>query len=213
MRKKTLAVKIEAEIEKELAEVKKILKSKEADDIKFRSVLAIFRGLSKELVDAKINSMFESRTGLLSAKFGEEALRQQLELSKRTKDVFSVALIDIDFLKYINDRYGHVTGTKVIVAVARILKEEVRGADILCRYGGDEFLAIFPGIEARTARTIVNRIKKRLKKETFLDGAKATVSIGLIDSSGGFEGTEKMLEAADKRLYRAKKRRTNVNLK
>lgn len=205
---------IEPNIENELAEINKILRSNEPDDLKFRSIRAIFNELSEEIVDAKINAMFESRTGLLSAAFGEEALAREIEQSKRTGEKFTVALIDIDFLKYINDNFGHVVGTKVIIEVAQSLKEMVRKYDILCRYGGDEFLAIFPNTTLTKAQKVIKRIKTDIESKKFERDTRVTVSIGMIECcDSGRATTKKLISAADKELYTAKKNRINVNLK
>lgn len=151
---------IEASIEKELDEIKKILMSNEPDDVKFRSIRAIFNELSEEIVNTKINAMFESRTGLLSLSFGEKALEREIELCKRRNEKFCIALLDIDFLKYINDNFGHVIGTKIIIEVAQTLKNKIRKYDIASRYGGDEFLIIFSATTIEITQKVMERIKK-----------------------------------------------------
>jgi len=158
--------------------------------------------------------MFESRTGLLSSSFGEEALAKEVEQAKRTGNKFCVTLMDIDFLKYINDNYGHVVGTKVIVEVARAIKEKVRKYDIVCRYGGDEFLIVFPNTDITKAKKIVGRIKSEIEQKVFEKKVKVTLSIGVVECCSDKRVTvEKILKKADKNLYEAKKIRTNVNLK
>lgn len=205
---------VKASIDRELTEIKKILDSTEDDDVQYRSIRAILIELSNEIVAAKVNSMFESRTGLLSAKYGEEMLKNEIVVSKRSGNCFSLALIDIDFLKYINDNYGHVVGTKVIISVAEILKASVRKYDILCRYGGDEFLIIFPGINGSKAEKIVKRIKNMIGKEKFEKGARVTLSYGVVDYCGkGSATSNSMMKRVDKELYKSKKHRTNINLK
>lgn len=202
---------VKADIDKELKEVRQILDGNAPDDVKFRSISAIFNELSKEIIDAKLNAMFESRTGLLSAKFGEEMIDKEIDLARRTGEKFSIALLDIDFLKYINDNFGHVVGTNIIVEVAKTLKKQVRKYDIICRYGGDEFLIIFPNTAVDKAKEVVARIIKKISKRKFDKKIMVTLSCGVAGCTGD-TCTSDILKIADDELYKAKKKRINVNL-
>jgi len=205
---------IEHSLDRELDEVRCILASDEPDDLKFRSIKIILRELSEKITDARINAVFESRTGLLSAKFGEEALIREIEQSKRTGERFAVAFLDIDHLKYINDTFGHVLGTKIIIEVAQALKGGARKYDILCRYGGDEFLAIFPNTTKEKAKKVIERIINDIEKKVFEKEARVSISFGVIECCEFEKATIRgILREVDKELYRAKQNRVNVNLK
>jgi len=205
-------LKVEKNINKELTEVKKILESSEPDDIKLDSIKAIFSDLAKQIVQAQLSSLYDERTGFLSAASGQEFLEREIEFAERYDREFSVAMIDIDLLKSINDKYGHVAGTKIITEIAAVIKKVLRKSDVVSRYGGDEFLVIFTNLEMEKAKIALGRIKKGVLK-ILVDGqVRASVSVGVASYQKSKKQTAlDLIKSADKELYKDKKRnRKNI---
>lgn len=204
---------IEKDVKKELVEIEKIVKSSEDDDVKYESIKAILHELADEITAAKIDTLLESRTGFLDSKFGEEFIKKEMESAKRYKSKFTIAILDVDFLKYINDSFGHVAGTKVILALAGVIKKRVRRADIVCRYGGDEFLIVFTDTPFLKAGIAIERIQKDVKKLLVDRKVKVSVSIGVAEFDGKQRiSAETLIKLADNELYKDKRQRVNLNL-
>lgn len=204
--KKELAV--EEDIQKELKEIKRIITSDEDDDVKLASIKAILEDLQKEIVEARAAAVLESRTGLFGPKFTEDFLAKEIERSKRDKSPLCVAFFDLDYLKEINDEFGHVVGTKAIIEVAKVIKEKVRKSDIVSRYGGDEFLVIFRNSDCSKAGRAITRIKKSISELLVEGKARVSVTTGMVEYRGESKETvESLLKKADNELYKVKKSR------
>lgn len=101
-------------------------------------------------------------TGLFNRRFMEIALDRELRLAARRKTELSLLMLDIDYFKRFNDSYGHEAGDRVLRGVAEILGEAVRIEDIVCRYGGEEFLILLPGTETAAAIKRAEDIRRRV---------------------------------------------------
>lgn len=135
-------------------------------------------------------------------------LSRFLNLSRRYNKNLSVALIDIDDFKFVNDTYGHDIGDVVLVEIAKLIRSSLRNTDIVGRYGGEEFLIIFPETAIQEAVLISERIRLSVQTKQIVVNdirLKVTVSIGV--SAYGVNGNEEieLIKAADVSLYRAKK--------
>ncbi len=118
-------------------------------------------------------------------------------------------MVDIDHFKAVNDRHGHATGDQVISLMGQTLTGAVRGDDLVCRYGGEEFCVVLPETEGKQAKAICERIRESLpgrawEKEILPGSAKLTASFGLTMMSLGAATPEELLDQADKALYAAK---------
>jgi diguanylate cyclase (GGDEF)-like protein len=141
-------------------------------------------------------------TGLANHRQMFEVLQSELQRSGRTGRSFAILLFDLDGLKKINDRYGHLTGTKAIKRLAVALKSGSRAIDTPARYGGDEFALILPESTATDAQQAAKRICDRLSNDSLRP--HITVSVGIaVYPADGFT-IEKLLGAADVSLYRMK---------
>jgi diguanylate cyclase (GGDEF)-like protein len=121
----------------------------------------------------------------------------------------SCIMVDIDHFKSVNDRFGHATGDQVISLMGQVLTGAVRGDDLVCRYGGEEFCVILPEAEAAQAKAICERIRESLpgrawSKEILPGSRKLTASFGLTTLSQGAATPEELLDQADKALFAAK---------
>jgi diguanylate cyclase (GGDEF)-like protein len=127
----------------------------------------------------------------------------ELERSHRYNDKLSLAILDIDFFKKINDDYGHSIGDSVLKGVADTIRATVRKADISVRWGGEEFLFLMPGTTLTESNEISERVRHNIATGTFHRGIKVTVSIGITEYIDG-DTLEFMIKRADKALYEAK---------
>jgi diguanylate cyclase (GGDEF)-like protein len=107
----------------------------------------------------------DSLTGLANYRRLISVLEAELDRSRRTQRAFSVVLLDMDGLKTINDHYGHLTGSRAIVRLSKILRSHSRAIDTAARYGGDEFALVLPEAAPEIAGRVVSRIRERLSAE------------------------------------------------
>lgn len=146
-------------------------------------------------------------TGLFVNKYFKERLLFEVKRSRKTNDLFSLAIMDIDNFKSYNDKYGHMAGDIVIKHIAKILKETVEGTDIVSRYGGEEFAILFPGRKKEETIKILEAIRKKLSTSPIVlrrQDTHITVSIGLAVFPEDADGSDKLFRNADRMLYKAK---------
>jgi diguanylate cyclase (GGDEF)-like protein len=157
-------------------------------------------------------------TGLYNRGFFESALAVSIQGKKQTPDLeFALLMIDVDGLKGINDQYGHVAGDKLITMVAKHLKHHCRDGDILARYGGDEFVILFPSAELSAANRLAYLIRAHLEDHhctiTTANGSteKVQLRLSLGCASSTEAPAEEVLILADKRMYEDKNQRRTIN--
>ncbi len=152
-------------------------------------------------------TMIDSLTGIANRRFADRTLAREIDRMTRAGSELSIALVDIDHFKRVNDTYGHNTGDAVLQRVARILSEVARGSDVVARWGGEEFLAILPvGLEG--ARVFGERARVALEADVAPDLPRITISVGLAEVGPG-EAPVAAIARADARLYEAKQRGRN----
>jgi len=122
---------------------------------------------------------------------------------KRNKTPFSVFLFDIDDFKQINDTYGHPVGDEVLVQISNTIKKTIRNTDLAFRYGGEEFIILFPDTKFEDAQKVAERIKKNIMEKVIIDGKSVTISGGVGEYNG--HSPYHFLNEIDKALYVAKK--------
>lgn len=129
---------------------------------------------------------------------------------KRVRKEFSIAILDIDHFKSVNDKYGHLAGDVVLVELVRIINKTIRSYDILGRYGGEEFILVLPDTDKNEAYVIINRILNKIRNHTIIydnNNINITFSAGIAGSSEidikSFNA-EALINLADNRLYNAK---------
>lgn len=133
----------------------------------------------------------------------------ELERSHRYQNKLSLAILDIDHFKKINDNYGHTIGDSVLKGVADTITSTLRKADTSVRWGGEEFLFIMPGATVKEASEISERIRRNIETGTYHKNIKVTVSIGITEYIGG-DTLDFMIKRADKALYEAKNSGRNL---
>ena len=145
-------------------------------------------------------------TGLLNRRSFLNELNKEIERSSRIGLTCSITLIDLDHFKNINDTYGHDFGDEVLTVFARILRENSRQLDILCRYGGEEFLLLLPHTSLESTLHFLNRIKIEFSDHPYTYNIKPTFSGGAINTEikGDKVDVNLLLKEVDQLLYLAK---------
>jgi diguanylate cyclase (GGDEF)-like protein/PAS domain S-box-containing protein len=156
--------------------------------------------LVKSLYQAAIT---DPLTGLYNRRFADEMLKQEKLAYKRYQTPFCILLIDLDNFKIINDVYGHDVGDKVLVAVANVLKRNVRESDIVARWGGEEFLILLRRIELEDAIKVAEKIRNAICQLKVPPVEGLTASIG-VSCYSGEEDVYNLVRKADLALYQAK---------
>jgi diguanylate cyclase (GGDEF)-like protein len=146
----------------------------------------------------------DSLTGLANYRRLVDVLQSELERSGRTNRSFSVLLMDLDGLKVINDRYGHLAGSRALCRVADILRLHCRSIDTAARYGGDEFALVLPETGDLAAQQVADRIRDRLEIDEEIP--RLSLSIGLATFPRSGNSVQQLLESADRALYTMKER-------
>ncbi|MBI1262303.1 MAG: PleD family two-component system response regulator [Rhizobiales bacterium] len=148
-------------------------------------------------------------TGLYNRRYMESHLGSMMEESQLAAKQVSLLIFDIDFFKSVNDTHGHAAGDAVIKEFAQRISQNVRGVDLACRLGGEEFVVIMPDTDITYAMSVAERLRDRIAKTPFVvEGGVSlpiTVSIGIGVSEGYGDTGSKLLQRADHALYRAKR--------
>ena len=175
-------------------------------DLMIAELLAIFK-MKYQYTEKEFMSVLDGLTGLYNRRQFEIGLEQEFNRSKRHPSDFSLAILDIDFFKKVNDTYGHQYGDYVLKTVSDLMKASFRKTDMLYRYGGEELVMIMPETNIEGALIPVQRLRKSIEDYDFeYNGvrAKVTASIGLTMNFQDFKTHADMLKSADEALYNAK---------
>ena len=151
-------------------------------------------------------SMTDALTGLLNRYGLHRALQRELSEARRYDRPLSCLLIDIDFFKAVNDTYGHAAGDTALRQAARVIADSVRGSDVVCRYGGEEFLILAPETGLEGARALAEKIRQAFPSRLFGDAGRVfplTLSAGVAQLAPDESGND-MIARADDALYHAK---------
>lgn len=156
----------------------------------------------KNKILAEISS-FDGLTKIRNHRTLFECLKSEIMDSQRTGKMLTIAMLDIDDFKNVNDTRGHIYGDRVLKDVAKIIESNIRSNDIAGRYGGEEFMIIFPGTSLPDAAKVSERIRKAIESCKFISDITITISGGLSQYKG--EKATQLIDRADKNLYKAKK--------
>jgi len=181
-----------------------------------RLIIFIFAGLVLHRVRALLDlesvlARTDPQTGLYNLRAFIELLDRELSRSQRTGRAFTLAYLDLDRFKAVNDRFGHAAGDLVLREVGMRLATTVRGIDATARLGGDEFAVLLSETDAAPAKAALERIQKTLsltlRSIRAASEVGVTVSIGAVAYSGGTASSDDLLAAADALMYRTKHQR------
>jgi diguanylate cyclase (GGDEF)-like protein/PAS domain S-box-containing protein len=183
---------------------------RDEDNIAYRMTGSQSDITDRKIAEAKLvfDAFHDALTGLPNRILFLERLNHCIELSSRRKSYsFAVLYLDLNRFKVVNDSLGHLLGDRLLIEIGSRIKHVVRKGDTLSRLGGDEFAILCEEIEdISMATSLADRIQNELQKPVDLDGQKVVVgcSIGITESSIGYERPEDMLRDADTAMYRAK---------
>lgn len=142
-------------------------------------------------------------TGVFNRHRFDKALRQERERASRYGTPLSLIILDIDYFKRVNDRYGHTIGDVVLIAVAQYIQANIRENDLLTRWGGEEFAIVTPDSPLEAAGALAEKLRAALEQRQLADTITVTCSFGVAQFDGS-EDTDSLIRRADKALYRAK---------
>lgn len=147
-------------------------------------------------------------TKLFNTRYLDRTIETEIQRSNRYKTSISLIFIDIDHFKNINDQYGHLIGSKILVEMGQLIIKSLRSIDIVARYGGDEFVVVLPQTTPRAAVLIAERIRKSVEYNTFLKkegySLKMTASFGVASYPESAKTKEDLIRLADEAMYRVK---------
>ncbi|MFB9326053.1 diguanylate cyclase [Paenibacillus aurantiacus] len=144
-------------------------------------------------------------TGLMNRRTMTDIMDGWFEARMR----FAIVILDIDYFKSVNDTFGHQAGDEVLRSLARTLNHSVRRNDLCCRYGGEEFVLLFPGLRADEAFAQAERIRRKVERMSAPIGRSVTVSMGVAEYPSHADTMETLIELADRALYQAKQNGRN----
>jgi diguanylate cyclase len=176
-----------------------------------RKLFEYSQGLVGQIENAENLAIHDELTGALNRHVLQSMLEDQISLRRRNNSRSSVLMIDIDYFKRVNDRFGHPTGDRVLKEVARIINESIRTTDKLCRYGGEEFLVLLVASSIDEAIESVERIRCKVADANWhgiIGDQPLTVSAGVTEIRAT-DTVPALILRADSALYEAKDRGRN----
>ena len=167
-------------------------------------------GLRLDITDRKKNedelryqASHDALTGLANYREFMDKLELEVRRTERNLRQFTVLLVDVNDLKTINDRQGHLAGNRALKRLAAILKEQSRGTDVAARYGGDEFGVVLIDSDLGMAQQVIRRIEARLQNDPEEPGMSVSIGIALYPEDG--RNAKELLSVADRQLYQRKR--------
>jgi two-component system cell cycle response regulator len=152
----------------------------------------------------------DALTGLHNRRYMESHLSTLVEQAASRGKPLTVLVLDIDYFKSVNDTHGHDAGDEVLREFSQRLKKSIRGIDLACRYGGEEFVVVMPETDMAVATMVAERLRRRIASEPFpisqgASSVEVTISIGLAARHSASDNAANILKRADQALYRAKR--------
>jgi len=186
-----------------------IIKDEMTDERLVRTVIQVIEAHKFELMNVQFQKQLEERanrdflTGTLNRHRFTELYEYEISSARRYKRPLSVTMIDLNDFKHINDAYGHKVGDEALVALSSLLKAQLRTADLIGRFGGDEFVVAMPETDLLQAQVTFKRIREALAElnQSQQLPCELTISIGISSSDLGYDG---LIERADEIMYQSK---------
>ena len=170
--------------------------------------LDLVRELRQQINELSALVATDALTGLFNFRHFRTMLQTEMDRSKRSGIPTSLAMVDLDHFKRVNDKYGHEVGNQALQHLADILMSEVRTTDIVCRYGGEEFAMIFPETHLNLAVKVADRIRNEIASRPLIvedQEITITASMGIsVYMKTSVLEIDEFIESVDKYLYEAK---------
>lgn len=187
------------------------------DDLRFLALVADLGAVALEnslLFQKKQElAIHDDLTGLYTRHYFIGRLKDEVKRAQRLDQYLSLMMIDIDFFKQYNDKFGHTAGDIVLKKVGLLLKNSLREFNpLLCRFGGEEFLVMLPGMNKERSENIAGQLRKDIEKETIVlrrNDTHITVSIGVASLPLDTKDEDELVQKADKAMYKAKEKGRN----
>ena len=163
----------------------------------------------------KEQAIQDSLTGLFNRRYLSETLDRELSRAGREKAQVSILMFDIDHFKLANDRFGHACGDQILQMLGELFRAHTRKEDVACRYGGEEFVLVLPGMNVNYARDKAEELRRLCSGMEFMQAGeliRITVSVGVAVFPLNGRSPDELLRAADRALYRAKAQGRNCTV-
>jgi len=170
----------------------------------------LFSALRRSIEHEKSLARIDHLTGAANARSFLEILRSEIDRSRRYKRPFTLAYIDLDNFKAVNDSQGHNTGDLLLQTVVSVMRSHARSTDIVARLGGDEFALLLPEADEKAAQPAIGKLRESLLLEMGRRGWPVTVSIGALTVAAPKLGVDELLKQVDDLMYSAKLRGKNT---
>lgn len=166
--------------------------------------------------EKQLSAEFDSRVGVYNHDYFDRELAVQVEKARRLGYKLGLIMVDMDNLKMVNDRYGHLAGDAALRHIATLVSGTVRATDVVARYGGDEFGVMLPGCTARSLEIVSEKARRTVRSTPLLlengEQIQLTVSVGAALFPEDAEGPVELIQRADAAMYEAKKRRDEARI-
>src|SRR3954466_5668149 len=173
---------------------------------RFGDAAALALDNAKTRARLELQAQTDSLTGLYNHRYFHEHVRSELTRASRNRDSVALLMLDIDDFKKVNDIYGHAVGDQVLRELAAQLKAAVRGSDLVCRLGGEEFGVVMGSSGIEDAVALANRLTERMKELEFGPAGKITVSVGASEGPSDASNPRELIVCAEAAMMTAKAR-------
>lgn len=157
----------------------------------------------------RVGAMTDPLTRAVNTRYFYELFERETGRARRTGSPFTLAYLDLDNFKAMNDTHGHQTGDRILLAIADSIRNKIRGTDVFARMGGDEFAALFPDSDYETSNALLHRIHEQVNSEMLANNWQVTMSVGAITYYRFDASTHDMIKQADELMYGVKKKEKN----
>ncbi len=170
----------------------------------FFIITYLLSSLKNALLHERELSHTDYLTKAANSRYFFEIIQAEINRFKRYQRPFTIAYIDIDNFKSVNDQFGHAKGDQVLQTIANSIKKKIRNTDIFARLGGDEFAIFFPETNQHSARAILSKLHRALLGDMQKNNWPTTLSVGVVTCLADPNSTDELMKLADDLLYAAK---------